>query len=212
MREFWDNRFAASEYVYGTAPNAYLLAHHALYRPGQRVLCVGDGEGRNGVWLARRGLEVTSVDFSRQALAKAEALAQHHGVVVNTVCADLVGWDCPRDHFDHVVSIFLHLPPPQRRMVHASMFRALRPGGWLLMEAFHPEQVHHDSGGPRDLNMLYSSITLREDLMDGEFRELAEVAVHLDEGPGHQGRAAVTRALIRRPEADAGGRAGPGMP
>ncbi|MCG5535771.1 SAM-dependent methyltransferase [Ectothiorhodospira mobilis] len=200
MKEFWDNRFAAGGYVYGTAPNAYLLAHHALYRPGQRVLCVGDGEGRNGVWLAGRGLEVTSVDFSRQALDKAEALAQHRGVVLHTVCADVAGWDWPRERFDHVVSIFLHLPPEQRWRVHEAMFRALKPGGWLLLEAFHPEQIHYHSGGPRDVAMLYGSVTLREDLVDAEFRELAEVAVHLDEGPGHQGRAAVTRALIRRPE------------
>ncbi|AHK80036.1 SAM-dependent methyltransferase [Ectothiorhodospira haloalkaliphila] len=200
MKEFWDTRYSGSEYVYGTAPNAYLLAHHGLYQAGQTALAVGDGEGRNGVWLASRGLSVTSVDFSQQALAKAQALAQHQGVILETVWADLVGWKWPKGEFDHVISIYVHLPPAQRRQVHQSMLEALKPGGWLLLEAFHPEQIHHESGGPREPDMLYSSVMLREDLAGAEFMELAELAIQLDEGPGHRGRAAVTRALIRRPE------------
>ncbi|EHQ51566.1 MULTISPECIES: class I SAM-dependent methyltransferase [Ectothiorhodospira] len=200
MREFWDNRYSGTEYVYGTAPNAYLLAHHPLYQPGQSVLAVGDGEGRNGVWLAGRGLSVTAVDFSQQALAKAQALAQHQGVTLETIWADLVGWKWPRARYDHIISIYLHLPPTQRRQVHQAMLEALKPGGLLLMEAFHPEQMDYHSGGPRDPGMLYNGVMLREDFVGGEFMELAELAVELDEGPGHRGRAAVTRALIRRPD------------
>ncbi|SIT72113.1 Methyltransferase domain-containing protein [Ectothiorhodosinus mongolicus] len=200
MKDFWDIRYAGPDYVYGTAPNAYLRAHHALYRPGQKVLSVADGEGRNGVWLASRGLDVTSVDYSEHALAKAQSLAQLQGVTIETVLADVCQWQWPQAAYDHVVAIYLHVPPEQRPRLHRGLIDALKPGGTLLLEAFGPEQLDYDSGGPDDLDMLYSGVMLREDFADAEIMELAELVVELDEGPGHQGLGAVTRALIRRPE------------
>lgn len=200
MKDFWDIRYASPDYVFGTVPNAYLMAHHALFRPGQKVLAVADGEGRNGVWLASRGMAVTSVDFSEHALAKAQALAQMQGVAIETVLADVISWNWPEEEFDHVIAIFVQLAPEHRCRVHRQMLRALRPGGYLLMESFHPEQLDYDSGGPKDPDRLYTAVMLREDMAGADFIELAEVEVELDEGPAHQGLASVTRALIRRPE------------
>lgn len=199
MKEFWDNRYRESGYAYGEAPNAFLVGHQRVYRAGQTVLAVADGEGRNGVWLASRGLRVLSVDHSPVGLEKARALAAREGVTLETRCVDLAEWDWPEARFDHVVAIFAHFPPSLRQVIHRRMLRALKPGGLLLLEAFSPEQVDLPGGGPPDPAMLYSAVMLREDFVDGDIEEIAETLTSLDEGPYHQGQAAVTRALVRRP-------------
>lgn len=199
MKDFWNDRYRRPGFAYGEVPNAFLVSHERLYRPGQRALAVADGEGRNGVWLAERGLSVLSVDHSEVGLDKARALARERAVDLETLCVDLAGWEWPEAAFDHVVAIFAHFPPDVRAQVHRAMLRALRPGGILLLEAFSPEQMDYDSGGPPDPAMLYSAVTLREDFVDGEIEEIAETLTHLDEGPYHRGTAAVTRALVRRP-------------
>ncbi|OOG24822.1 SAM-dependent methyltransferase [Thioalkalivibrio denitrificans] len=199
MNDFWNERYQGPGFAYGDRPNAFLVAHSRLYRPGQRVLAVADGEGRNGVWLAERGLQVLSVDVSEVGLSKARALAADRGVSLETACADLAEWDWPQGAFDHVVSIFAHFPPDVRQQIHRAMLNALKPGGLLLLEAFSPEQMDYDSGGPRDPMMLYSAVMLREDFVDGDIEEIGETLTRLDEGSWHQGTAAVTRALVRRP-------------
>jgi SAM-dependent methyltransferase len=199
MKEFWDQRYRESGFAYGEAPNAFLVSHERLYQPGQRALAVADGEGRNGVWLASRGLSVLSVDRSEVGLEKARALAEQQGVSVDTLCADLAEWEWPEAAFDHVVAIFAPFPPDMRQSIHRAMLRSLKPGGVLLLEAFSPEQMDYQSGGPRDPAMLYSGVMLREDFVDGDIEEIAETLTTLDEGPYHQGPAAVTRALVRRP-------------
>jgi SAM-dependent methyltransferase len=199
MKEFWNDRYREPGFIYGEHPNAFLVAHERLFHPGQRALAVADGEGRNGVWLAARGLEVVSVDASEVALEKARRLAADRGVSLETVCADLARWDWPEAEFDHVMSIFAHFPPDVRPHIHRAMLRALKPGGLLLLEAFSPEQMDYDSGGPRDPAMLYSAVILREDFVDGDIEEIGETVTTLDEGPYHQGPAAVTRAVVRRP-------------
>jgi SAM-dependent methyltransferase len=199
MKDFWNDRYRDLGFVYGETPNAFLVGHERLYRPGQRALAVADGEGRNGVWLATRGLQVLSVDHSEVGLAKARALAERHGVTLETLCVDLAEWDWPEGAFDHVVAIFAHFPPNVRQSIHRAMLRSLRPGGLLLLEAFSPEQIDFQSGGPRDPDMLYSAVMLREDFVDGDIEEIADTVATLDEGPFHQGPAAVIRALVRRP-------------
>jgi SAM-dependent methyltransferase len=199
MKDFWNDRYREPGFVYGETPNAFLVSHERLYRPGQRALAVADGEGRNGVWLATRGLQVMSVDHSEVGLEKARALAERLGVTVETRCVDLAEWDWPEGVFDHVVAIFAHFPPNVRQSIHRAMLRSLRPGGLLLLEAFSPEQIDFQSGGPRDPDMLYSAVMLREDFVDGDIEEIADTVASLDEGPFHQGPAAVIRALVRRP-------------
>lgn len=200
MKDFWNDRYRDQGFVYGETPNAFLVSHERLYRPGQRALAVADGEGRNGVWLATRGLQVLSVDHSEVGLEKARALAERHGVTLETLCVDLAEWDWPEEAFDHVVAIFAHFPPHVRQSIHRAMLRSLKPGGLLLLEAFSPEQIDFQSGGPRDPDMLYSAVMLREDFVDGDIEEIADTVATLDEGPFHQGPAAVIRALVRRPE------------
>lgn len=195
--EFWNQRYGEEGFAYGILPNAFLAEQAALIKPDMRALAVGDGEGRNGVWLARQGAQVLSVDASAVGLEKARALATESGVSIDTACVDLNTWDWPRAQFDVVAAIFVHFPPAQRPGLHRAMLDALKPGGWVIMEAFTPAQLGRGSGGPSVLEMLYTPEQLREDFADADIRLLEEREVVLDEGPYHSGSAAVLRLLVQ---------------
>ena len=194
----WDERYASGGFAFGAEPNRYLEAQAARLRPGMRALAIGDGEGRNGIWLAEHRLLVTSVDWSATGLAKASALANARGVSIRTVVADLVRWDWPAGAFDLVAWIFVHLPPEDRAVVAARAVEALAPGGLLVLEGFTPAQEGRRSGGPRDPALLWSAALVREHFAGLELLECLEGTVLLDEGPKHQGHAEVVRALLRK--------------
>lgn len=194
----WDARFSAADYVYGTAPNRWLAESARRIAPGGRVLSLGEGEGRNAVWLAQQGFRVEAVDGSAVGLAKARHLAADRGVSIATTVMDLAGFRPAGEPFDAVVLVFLHLPPGLREVVHQAAEASLRPGGVLILEAFTPAQLAFASGGPRQLDMLYTAELLRRDLPGVDWEPLEEVEVDLDEGPLHQGRAAVVRGAGRR--------------
>ena len=198
QEEFWEQRYAEPGHAYGTRPNVYLTSHQELFQPGQRVLVIGDGEGRNGVWLAEQGLKVTSVDYSATGLRKAEALAQERNVSITTHCVDLTEWHWPQGEFDYVVIIYVHFPPEVRARLHQAALHALKLGGQIILEAFTFEQLNHDSGGPPVRDMLYDASLLAQDFHEGELLELTECSVVLDEGKYHVGEAAIVRARIRR--------------
>lgn len=194
----WDERYAGGTFQFGEAPNLFLLSQaHRLAR-GMRALAVGDGEGRNGVWLAGQGLEATSVDWSAVGLAKAAELAARRGVALRTVTADITRWDWPAESFDAIAWIFVHLPPEDRALACAGAMRALAPGGLLLLECFTPAQEGRRSGGPKDPALLWSRALVERHFAGLEVLELLEGTVALDEGPRHQGPAEVVRAVLRK--------------
>lgn len=196
---FWDQRFSEPGFKYGTEPNAFLRESAQRLNLGSTVLVPGDGEGRNGVWLASQGHAVTSVDNSSVGLQKAQKLALENGVALKTALVDLADWSPEPASFDAVVLIYVHLPGSFRQRAHQALAKGLRPGGWLILEAFHPLQLSHQSGGPQDVDMLYTP----EQLI-AEFEGLVKPALAwqgqttLAEGPGHQGLAHVTRWLGQR--------------
>ena len=197
-KDFWDQRYTESGYAYGTQPNVYLTTHADLFQPGQRALVIGDGEGRNGVWLAEQGLQVLSVDYSAAGLRKAGTLAQERNVTLRTECVDLAEWQWPQDEFDFVVIIYVHFPPGIRTRLHRAALHALKVGGQLILEAFTFDQLQYQSGGPPVREMLYDASLLEEDFRDGEILELNECCDVLNEGKYHVGDAAIVRARIRR--------------
>ena len=196
----WDERYAGEAFAYGLAPNAYLAAQRAHLRRGMAALVPGDGEGRNGVWLAEQGLIVDTLDLSANGVAKALRHARAKGVTINAIHADALAWDWPRAHYDLIALIYLHLIEPQRRRVHALALAALKPGGLIVLEAFRPEQIERQRagarGGPRDAALLYSAASLREDFAGAEIVELEEADVDLAEGDLHVGFSAVVRAIV----------------
>ncbi len=199
---FWNARYADPEYGYGVAPNAYLASHAHRLKPGMTALVPADGEGRNGVWLAEQGLDVTTVDLSAEGVRKSRKLATQRGVALIAEQADLLTWNWPERAFDVVASIYLHLPPATRDDLHRRMTTALRPGGLLVIEAFTPAQLafqnSHDSGGPRQADMLYTAEMLRSDFAAMDVVELEETEAELEEGAYHSGRAAVVRGVFRK--------------
>ena len=193
----WDQAYSDVEgYKYGEQPNAFLKEQAHRIPPRARVLLPGDGEGRNGVWLAEQGHQVCALDNSAVGLAKAEALAHRRQVTLQTVLVDLADWQPEPASADAVVLTYLHLPPPLRTPVMHKLVQALKPGGVLLLEAFHPRQLQYNSGGPKNEAMLYTLDMLHGDLA-ADMQELlaSESETLLDEGPGHQGPAYVTRYI-----------------
>jgi SAM-dependent methyltransferase len=188
----WEKRYAAPDYLYGTEPNAFLKAQAGLLPRTGKALAVADGEGRNGIWLAEQGLDVVSVDFSPAAQAKAKALAARRGVAVRFVQADVTDWDWPTAEFDVVAVIFIQFAaPPERRRIFAGIRQALKPGGLLLLQGYRPEQIAYNSGGPSEVENLYTEDMLREEF--GSFAKL-DIKAHdsvVSEGSRHSGMAAI---------------------
>jgi SAM-dependent methyltransferase len=195
----WNARYAESPGMFGAAPNEFLLEQAHRLRPGMAALALGDGEGRNGVWLAGLGLDVTALDWSATGMARAEGLAAARGVALRIVVADATAWDWPCGQFDVVAWIFVHLPPADRAAVAAGLRRALKPGGLLVLECFSPAQEGRRSGGPRMAELLFTRAILEQEFVGFEVLVLLEGAVRLDEGPKHQGLAEVVRAVLRKP-------------
>jgi SAM-dependent methyltransferase len=197
---FWDSRYAGGAYAYGEAPNAFLASQS--FTPSGRALVPGDGEGRNGVFLAERGLKVETLDLSAEGVAKARRLAAARGVTVDARQADVLTWDWPVAAYDVIALIYLHLPSPQRRLLHARALAALKPGGRIVLEAFTPahlaKQAAGAKGGPREAGLLYSAADLREDFAGAEIERLEEIEAELDEGALHKGASAVVRLIARK--------------
>lgn len=188
----WDEKFAAEGYLFGEGPNAFLARQADRLKPYRNALAIADGEGRNGVWLAAQGLDVTSMDASSVGLAKAEALAARRGVTLTTQLVDIAVYDWPEGGFDVVVGIFFQFAPPDLRdAIFAGMIRALRPGGLLLLEGYTPRQLQFGTGGPKQLNQLYTADLLREKFAALEILELSEYEAELEEGTRHRGSSAL---------------------
>jgi len=198
MSSFWDERFSSQVFAYGTEPNEFLAAQTSLLHAGMRALAVADGEGRNGVWLAQHGLDVLSVDFSLAGLEKAKQLARERNVHLETSNVDLLQWDWPCGIFDLVATIFIHFAPGNRERMHQSMHQALKPEGILVLVAFTPRQLQYGTGGPPQLELLYTEEMLRSDFADMEIVESSESVVQLNEGVYHRGPASVVRLVARK--------------
>ncbi|HEY3286927.1 MAG TPA: class I SAM-dependent methyltransferase [Gemmatimonadaceae bacterium] len=194
----WNERYSAPGYAYGTEPNDF-LAGSAAQIPRGRVLSLGDGEGRNGVFLATLGQAVTSVDASPVGLAKAHALAETRGVVIETITADLAEFVITPDAWEGIVSIFCHLPPSLRQRVHAQVVRGLVPGGVFVLEAYTPAQLALGTGGPSDPQMMPTLALLRDELAGLEMLHAVETERPVREGVFHDGRSAVVQVVARRP-------------
>lgn len=198
-RDRWNARFAADGFVFGTDPNAFLASQRERLAPGMSALCVADGEGRNSVWLARQGLEVTAFDFSPVGLAKAMKLALQNGVKVDYRQADVNDWDWDAARYDVVVAIFVQFTPPaERSRMFAGMIRALKPGGLLILQGYRPEQLRYATGGPKRVENLYTEALLRESFAALEILHLASHDDVVDEGAGHKGMSALIDLVARR--------------
>jgi len=198
----WDERYSQPGYAFGTQPNEFLQEHFSRIPPGGRVLCLAEGEGRNGVFLAEQGYEVTGVDLSPVGLKKAQALAAERKVQITTRVADLADFDPGTDAWDGVVSIAVHLPPEVRKALHARVVASLRSGGVFILEGFTEKQLEMPGkGGPSaEHRELFLSL-------EAVCREIAglqvligrEIERIMDGGDHHRGASAVLQLVAQKP-------------
>jgi 2-polyprenyl-3-methyl-5-hydroxy-6-metoxy-1,4-benzoquinol methylase len=196
----WNTRFGADDYVFGTAPNAFLAAQVHRLAPGMEALCIADGEGRNSVWLAEQGLDVTAFDVSPVGVAKAQKLARERGVTVRYTVADIHRYDWGARQYDVIAAIFFQFADPQERTrIFAGLRAALRPGGLLMLQGYTPRQLEYRTGGPPFAENMYTEPLLRASFADLEIQHLAEHDAEIHEGKGHSGMSALIDMVARKP-------------
>jgi SAM-dependent methyltransferase len=193
IEEFWDQRYAHSDYAYGTKPNAFFKKELDKLAPG-KVLLPGEGEGRNAVYAAVKGWEVVAFDFSTEARKKAQRLADRLGVEIEYRTGTYESLELEEKTFDLVAFIYVHLDPRIRRAFHGTMVNTLKPDGKLILEGFSTDQFTRTTGGPKRQDMLFSENILRKDFEGLSRLKIWEKEVLLNEGDYHQGLAAVIRA------------------
>ncbi|HUZ65956.1 MAG TPA: class I SAM-dependent methyltransferase [Acetobacteraceae bacterium] len=197
--ESWTKRFSTDEYVFGTEPNAFLVSQAACFMPGQKVLAIADGEGRNGVWLAQQGLDVLSVDFAEPALAKARKLAIARRAFVTFERADLREWEWGFDRFDAVVAIFIQFANPNlRSLIFRRIWETLKPGGLVLLQGYRPEQIGLGTGGPKQEHHMYTETLLRNAFKAFDILHLRAHDSVIEEGARHRGLSALIDMVARK--------------
>lgn len=197
MKEFWDSRYANEEYAYGQQPNKFFKQELLKLKP-QSILFPAEGEGRNAVFAAKIGWKVKAFDFSTSAKEKALKLANQQNTTIDYETVGFDEFNAPPESFDCIVLIHAHTPSDKRNLYHKKIVGFLKPGGTLILEGFSKEQFTRSSGGPKNIDMLFSEEELRED-----FTKLTEIRIEnmeteLDEGAFHRGTASVIRLIGKK--------------
>lgn len=196
----WDARFSTDDYIFGTEPNAWLASHAGLLKPGMRVLAVADGEGRNSVWMAKQGLQVDAFDISPVGVEKARKLAQREGADVNFSVSSVEDFAWTTGSYDAVVAIFIQFADPDTRAtLFKRMTSALKPDGLILLQGYTPKQLEYKTGGPPNLDHLYTETLLQDAFGKLDITELRSYEEVLTEGTQHHGQSAVIGMVARKP-------------
>jgi SAM-dependent methyltransferase len=194
-REDWDRRYAAVENLWAARPNRFLVAEVAALPPG-RALDLASGEGQNAIWLAGIGWDVTAVDYSEVAIAKARARAERDGMEARFVCADLMSYVPEAGAFDLVLLLYLHIPPDQRRTALARATDALAPGGTFLLIGHDLTNMTEGVGGPSDPSI---HVTPDEIVAELPGLEIAKAERVLRDVAGEERDAIDALVLARKP-------------
>lgn len=203
---FWNNRYQdiGNAYLFGTEPNRYLASKAALFKTRQKALSLGDGEGRNSVWLSKKGLDVTAVEISPLAVDKARKLAAQHGVDIHLIQTDMLlhDWNAAalNNTFDWVIGIFIQFVGAEDRKTQFQTMKGLTaPGGRILLHGYTPKQLEYRTGGPSNLENLYTRQILLDAFSDWEIEEMIEHEDMLSEGTAHCGQSALISMIARKP-------------
>ena len=199
MKHFWDERYSTSPFVYGKEPNGFFSSELEKREPGH-ILLPGEGEGRNAVHAAQSSWTVDAFDQSSVGREKAISFASEMNVQINYAVCPLEEFDFIPDHYDVVALIYFHAGPSERKYLHRKVGESLKPGGQLILEAFHKEQLGYNTGGPGSLEMLFDEEIIRSDFSGLEPVLLEKQIVALNEGPYHQGEASVIRFTGIKPK------------
>jgi hypothetical protein len=197
MKDFWNNRYSQEQMVYGAEPNTFFREQLQYLKVG-KLLLPAEGEGRNAVYAALKGWQVTAFDFSVAGYKKAMALAEQRGVTINYQVTDAIQFTCEPESLDAVALIYAHFPPALRQEMHTKVITWLKPGATVILEAFHLNQLSYSSGGPKDERMLYTAEMLQTDFKELDIKLLQELDIQLNEGDYHSGPGYVTRMIAQK--------------
>ena len=193
---FWNNKFSKVDYFYGTKPNEFLASKIELIKHKKTLLCLGEGEGRNAIFFAQNGLEITAIDASDVGLAKLELKSKEENLDIKTIFMDLNHWEA-KEKYDVIVASYLHMFKEEREELFKKIEDSLNKDAYFIGEFFSTKQLEFNSGGPKDLDLLYNTEDFSESFLNCE-KEITEEIVTLDEGIGHQGEACVIRVVIKK--------------
>ena len=196
-RDFWNEKYANTDYAYGTEPNEYLVSAVAKLKRGE-TLSLAEGEGRNAVWLAQQGFTVSSIEQSEKGVAKTLRLALQRGVIVMAERGELETFNIQPNSWDLMVSIYAHTPQELRRKLHRQVVAGLKPGGVFILEAYTPAQIPNNTGGPKDASLMPTAELLRSELHGLVFDHLEEIERDVVEGSLHTGTAHVVQLVAHR--------------
>jgi SAM-dependent methyltransferase len=196
-RDFWNEKFANTEYAYGTEPNDFLVSAVTKLKRGA-TLSLAEGEGRNAVWLAQQGFTVSAIEQSEKGVGKTLRLALQRGVIVIAERGELETFHIQPNSWDLVVSIFAHTPQELRRKLHRQVVAGLKPGGVFVLEAYTPAQIANNTGGPKDASLMPTAELLRSELAGLVFDRIEEVEREVVEGSLHTGTAHVVQVVAHR--------------
>ncbi|MBK8944557.1 MAG: class I SAM-dependent methyltransferase [Ignavibacteriae bacterium] len=197
MQNFWDERYSKEEYIYGTEPNKFLKEILTELKPG-KILFPAEGEGRNSAFAAELGWEVYAFDSSKIAIEKAEKLYKIKNIKVNYSFSTLEDFTWEENYFDCIALIFVHPPENLRKIIHQNLIKYLRHGGFLILEGFSKNQIKHNSGGPRNFDVLFSEEIIKTDFGSLKEVELYSVEKEIFEGNYHNGKVSVVDLLAQK--------------
>lgn len=198
--QFWNERFDKKEFIFGKEPNEYLVDQASQYlKPKSSVLCIADGEGRNGVWLAKQSMQVTGFDVSDIALAKANQFAADNNVNIQYSLCDTDGFDWQVNAYDAVVGIFIQFADPEMRArIFRQVHQTLKPGGLFILQGYTPKQLEYKTGGPSLIEHLYTEELIRELSQGFEVLDLQCYEKELSEGARHTGMSALLGMVAKK--------------
>jgi hypothetical protein len=202
MKEFWDKRYAEKEMAYGKEPNVFFASQISKLKPG-KILLPAEGEGRNAVYSAKLGWQVSAFDLSREGKHKAVNLASSNKVSIEYFVGGFDQINYEKESFDCLALIYAHFKPHLKSEYHKLADGYLKKGGILILEGFGKKQIQYNSpktvsGGPKNIDMLFSMEEIKQDFRNYEIIELSEKEIVLDEGIYHKGRSSVIRFVGKK--------------
>ncbi|TAA73022.1 SAM-dependent methyltransferase [Planococcus salinarum] len=195
----WHERFQEDDYLYGTEPNEFIEMMHAKLGLTGDALAIAEGEGRNAVHLAEQGMRVTAWDFAKSGLAKTEKLAQERKVSVFVAEVDLAQAEWPEGKWDEIICVFGHFPKEVQQKTFEGVRRALKPGGYFLMEVYSEEQLKFGTGGPKKESFLYRPEEVLAAFADFRLVHFFTGEVERNEGKMHKGLSHVIQLAAQKP-------------
>ncbi|WP_428024545.1 class I SAM-dependent methyltransferase [Arcobacter sp.] len=197
QQEFWNSKFSRDGYLYGLEVNQFIKYCYDNFKKSQKVLCLGEGEGRNAIFLAKKGYEVEAIDASDVGLNKLYEQSKLENVEVKTTCIDINNWE-PEKKYGAILFTFMHLKIEELKILLKKVENSLKEKGFFVVEVFSKNQIEKNSGGPKDLELLYSVDDFKDNIKELKIHKLEEVIVELNEGTGHQGEASVIRLIAQK--------------